>query len=98
LKNFFLEKMMSDEEIENFTINTNTPYADINELRDKFMAALKDDLNTPLCLTCMMALCKIIFKATEMEKKQYGAMMVEALGKMLGIFEKDPDEYFKGNN
>jgi hypothetical protein len=24
-------------------------------------------------------------------------MMVEALGKMLGIFEKDPDEYFKGN-
>ena len=91
------EKMMSDEEIENFTINTNTPYEDINELRDKFMAALKNDLNTPLCLTCMMALCKIIFKAAEMEKKQYGAMMVEALGKMLGLFEKDPDEYFKGN-
>jgi cysteinyl-tRNA synthetase len=86
--------MMSDDEIENFTINTNTPYEDINELRDKFMAALKNDLNTPLCLTCMTALCKIIFKATEMKKKQYGAMMVEALGKMLGLFEKDPDEYF----
>ena len=88
---------MSDEEIENFTINTNTPYDDINELRDKFMAALKDDLNTPLCLTCMTALCKIIFKADEHKKKEYGALMLEVLGKMLGIFEKDPDEYFRGN-
>ncbi len=62
----------------------------------EFMAALDDDLNTPLAIRRMQHLAQDIFKAShEAERKEY-ASQLKACGDLIGILQQDVSEWFQG--
>ena len=66
----------------------------LSDLTEKFYAALKEDLNTPLAFSELHALAKSANNATgENEKAQLKGALIEC-GTMLGLLQKTPGEWF----
>ena len=57
--------------------------------------ALSDDLNTPLALSQMHEMASILNKTSANEKPKAAGHLVAA-GEVLGLFQKDPEDWFKG--
>ncbi|MEM8547706.1 MAG: cysteine--tRNA ligase [Pseudomonadota bacterium] len=63
-------------------------------LRDDFMAALHDDINTPKALAVMFQMARSINRSdTPAEQAAYAAALRQC-GALVGIAERDPDEWF----
>ncbi len=62
---------------------------------EAFIAALDDDLNTPVAIAVLHDLARRLNKAeTDAEKKRLKSGLL-ASGKMLGLFYQQPDQWFK---
>ena len=59
--------------------------------------ALCDDLNTPLALSQLHKMANAINKASATEKSSVAGCLIAA-GDLLGLFQKDPEDWFKGEN
>ena len=60
------------------------------------MAALEDDLNTPIAMAELSALAKAINNATDdAERARLGASL-KAAGAILGVLQQKPAEWFSG--
>lgn len=60
-----------------------------------FMAALHDDLNTPQALAKLSTLATQANKAEKPEEQARAKGEMLAIGKLLGLFEEDPETWFK---
>jgi len=60
-------------------------------------AALLDDLNTPLAISELHQLAKMINKADDPETAQRAAGIMLALGDLMGVLQEDPESWFKGD-
>jgi cysteinyl-tRNA synthetase len=65
---------------------------------ERFMAAMKDDFNTPEALAAMFDLARDLNKASDEDSgKAPGlAAQLKYLGNILGILQDDPDTFLKG--
>jgi len=63
----------------------------------EFMAALLDDLNTPLAISRMHDLAKKLNKSESENKRKRLARALLFCGGMLGILQSDPEAWFKGH-
>lgn len=57
------------------------------------LAALKDDLNTPLVFKCLHDLVKQV-NTSEGAQKRHAQLVLLNTGKLLGFFEQTPEEWF----
>ncbi len=72
---------------------------DTGEYGERFFAAMDDDFNTPGALAVLFDLVRDINRAKttgEAEKAEELGGILRRLGGLLGILQKDADEYFKG--
>ena len=60
------------------------------------VAALEDDLNSPLALAEFFALAKQLNKTTDAEEKQRLAAAMYACGELLGVLQSDAEDWFAG--
>jgi cysteinyl-tRNA synthetase len=58
--------------------------------------ALEDDLNTPKALAEMFELARTLNKTEDTKTRQMLAGQMIAAGKVVGLLENDPDEWFSG--
>ena len=63
---------------------------------ESFYEALNDDLNTPLAISELHALCRDLNKAEEADKPRLKARLLAA-GNLLGILGQDPLEWLQGD-
>jgi len=63
------------------------------QYKARFDAALSDDLNTPMALSVMFELAKAL-NTGDIERAQ-GYWMLKDLGEVLGLLERDPEQWFK---
>jgi cysteinyl-tRNA synthetase len=61
------------------------------------LAALKDDLNTPLAISHLHELAGALNKATGLEDRARRKGALLASGHMLGLLYQDPEAWFKGS-
>lgn len=59
--------------------------------------ALEDDLNTPLAISALHEIVTRLHKATTESEKEHLASTLKASGAWLGLLQKDPEHWFKGN-
>ncbi|WP_323844011.1 cysteine--tRNA ligase [Microbulbifer magnicolonia] len=59
-----------------------------------FMAALEDDLNTPIAISELHQIAKDLNKAEAADKAHLKGMLLQA-GEMLGILQQDPETWFQ---
>ncbi|AMX04155.1 cysteine--tRNA ligase [Microbulbifer thermotolerans] len=59
-----------------------------------FMAALEDDLNTPVAIGELHQMARALNKASDVEKARWKGMLLGA-GQQLGILQQDPEGWFK---
>lgn len=73
----------------------NTPAADDVELPDAVLAALEDDLNTPVALSAVHAIANRLNKSGAAEEigRRKGELLLA--GEMLGILAQDPEDWFR---
>ena len=72
-----------------------------DEHEARFHNAMEDDFSTPKAFAEMQALVTEINKAKaagETERAARLAAMLRKLGKILGLFQRDPEEYFRGGD
>jgi cysteinyl-tRNA synthetase len=70
--------------------------ADAAEPPGDFIEALEDDLNTPKALASMFALARAVNRAeSEAEKRELAAQLAAA-GRVVGLLEGDPEQWFAG--
>ncbi len=62
-----------------------------------FMAALKDDLNTPKAFAKLSTLASQANKAEKSEEKSLFKGQILAAGALLGLFEQEPENWFKSD-
>lgn len=74
--------------LENVTAADEKPAADV-------IAALNDDLNTPLALSALYSLAGAANKATDDDEKARIKGQLLASGKLLGLLDQSPEEWFK---
>jgi len=70
---------------------------DVNTLPAKFINGLCDDLNTPVALACLHELAAELQKADSLEAAHQARSNLLRCGGMLGILDKDPEQYFQGS-
>ena len=70
-----------------------SPYNGITE--STITRALSDDLNTPLAISQLHELARTLNKIDIKEKTQAAEKLISA-GKLLGLLQKDPEDWFKG--
>ncbi len=61
-----------------------------------FLEALQDDLNTPKALSEMFALARAVNRAESTAEKRELAAALAAAGRVIGLLEADPEEWFAG--
>ncbi|MDP9195995.1 MAG: cysteine--tRNA ligase [Pseudomonadota bacterium] len=66
-----------------------------SDVPDNMMAALKDDLNTPLAFSHMHELANAFYKATDIADKARLAGQLKAAGSVIGFLQQDPESWFK---
>ena len=64
---------------------------------DKFMSALLDDLNTPEALAILNKQSRTLANAETIESAQLAAAEFLASGKLIGLFQQDPEEWMAGD-
>lgn len=64
------------------------------ELLTNFLAAMNDDLNTPLAIAAMHELAGQMFKASSDSEKQQLKWALLASGELLGILKETPEHWF----
>ena len=65
---------------------------------ERVVAALADDMNTPLALSYLHELVNILNKASTKEKQKEAKAKLLVSAEMLGILWQDPESWFKGGN
>jgi len=67
------------------------------DFENRFNAALDDDFNTPIALSVLFEIAKIINTEREKDKDQAEALaqLLRKLGRFLGILENDSESYLK---
>jgi cysteinyl-tRNA synthetase len=71
-----------------------------DEIEARFQNAMEDDFNTPKVFAELAALVTEINKAraaADIPKAARHAEMLRRLGKILGLFQQDPEEFLKGD-
>jgi len=63
---------------------------------DEFLNALKDDLNTPAAFAELHNLAKQANSTNDQSVKKTLKQQIMAAGKLLGILQQDPEEWFRG--
>ncbi len=68
------------------------------DFRERFMAAMDDDFNTPEALAALFDLAREINRVRDQDELQAAGLAAElrALGDVLGILQSDPDAYLRG--
>lgn len=66
-------------------------------IRPGVLAALKDDLNTPLAIAGLYEIATQIHQTQELETKQRLQADLQASGEILGLLQKSPEEWFQGS-
>jgi cysteinyl-tRNA synthetase len=69
---------------------------DEDEPPEEIVAALADDLNTPLALAHLHELLSALNKAEGEAARALGKARLRAAGRLLGLLEADPEEWFRG--
>ncbi|HLT92024.1 MAG TPA: cysteine--tRNA ligase [Woeseiaceae bacterium] len=62
----------------------------------EFIEALEDDLNTPKALAEMFALARRLNRAASAAEKRELAAGLVAAGRVIGLLQRDPEEWFAG--
>jgi cysteinyl-tRNA synthetase len=65
------------------------------EVNQKVLEALRDDLNVPLALSCLHEMVGVIHKESDLDKKNKQIRILKASGKLLGILQQDPNDWFQ---
>ena len=65
---------------------------------ERVVAALADDMNTPLALSYLHELVNILNKASTIEEQKEAKARLLASAEMLGILWQDPEKWFKGGS
>ncbi len=65
---------------------------------ERVVAALADDMNTPLALSHLHELANILNKASTVEAQKEAKARLLASADLLGILWQDPEKWFKGGN
>ena len=65
---------------------------------ERVVAALADDMNTPLALSYLHELVNNLNKASAVEEQKEAKAKLLASAEMLGILWQDPESWFKGGN
>ena len=65
---------------------------------ERVVAALADDMNTPLALSYLHELVNILNKASTIEEQKEAKAKLLASAEMLGILWQDPESWFKGGS
>ncbi len=65
---------------------------------ERVVAALADDMNTPLALSHLHELANILNKASTVEAQKEAKARLLASAELLGILWQDPEKWFKGGN
>lgn len=65
---------------------------------ERVVAALADDMNTPLALSHLHELANILNKASTVEAQKEAKAKLLASADLLGILWQDPEKWFKGGN
>ena len=65
---------------------------------ERVVAALADDMNTPLALSHLHELANILNKASTVEARKEAKARLLASAELLGILWQDPEKWFKGGN
>lgn len=72
-------------------------YPDESQADERVVAALEDDLNTPLALSYIHELVNNLNKAeSEVERAKWKAVLLKS-AELLGILWQNPESWFKGN-
>ena len=72
------------------------PLIDEIDPPEKFLDALEDDLNTPLAISVLVSMTNKFNEISSSSEKSKLKSQLLACGKILGIFNEDPDEWRKG--
>ncbi len=67
-----------------------------DEYEEAFCKAMDDDFNTPLALSVLFDLVKELNKSEGERKQQLSSRLLQ-LGRILGLFNQNADEYLKGS-
>ncbi|SHG25159.1 cysteinyl-tRNA synthetase [Microbulbifer donghaiensis] len=70
------------------------PAAEVDLGSSAFMAALEDDLNTPIAISELHQIAKDLNKAEAGDKARLKGLLLRA-GEMLGILQQDPEAWFQ---
>jgi cysteinyl-tRNA synthetase len=67
---------------------------------EAFMAAMDDDINTPVALAAMFDLAREVNRVRKEDLQQAAALgaQLKKLGDILGILQQHPDDYLKGDD
>jgi cysteinyl-tRNA synthetase len=82
----FYQALRSNQDI---PLNENTKYS------MEVFNALLDDLNTPKAINALYNICANLNKAVDYNERANLKTMLIKTGEILGILQKDPDEWFK---
>lgn len=74
------------------------PYQGPAEYKERFIAALNDDLNTPEALAVLFEVARLInqYQHDSLHSGQFASLLKE-LGNILGILEKPPELFLQGD-
>jgi len=61
------------------------------------LAALKDDLNTPLAISRLHDLATTIHKTMDEAERSRLASTLKASGQLMGVLQQEPNSWFHGN-
>ena len=78
-------------------LSTQKPTNDETEFRNRFNTAMDDDFNTPIALSVLFELAREInrIKNTDSHTATRLAALLKKQGKVLGLLQKDPEDYFR---
>lgn len=100
--NFTFEGLQQAKSILDKFYNALLKNADVptvkTEPSEKLIAALADDLNTPLALSYLHETVNALNKAESAEERSLLKSQLMADAYMLGLLYNDPETWFKGNN
>ena len=75
--------------------NFNTPSLSLQEVKPPFDDALLDDLNSPLAITKLHKISSQLNKGMSDKKKNVLICQLLSYGKVLGLLQSDPQEWFQ---
>ncbi len=100
--NFTFEGLSQAKSVLDKFYNALLKNADVTDIKaepsKKIIAALADDLNTPLALSYLHETVNALNKAENKEERAQLKAQLRADAYMLGLLYNDPETWFKGNN